>query len=124
MGPAAMKEITRAIRPEDLQDLLDHPPRATLAFVRDGAVEALPVAFRLVEGRYCFGVPAGAAPLPAKAKLLIDDGHWYFDLHGVWMRGPVTPCAAPPGGALTGLDWYKLAAEKSVAWDYGAMRTR
>ena len=114
-------QITRAIPPDELRELLEHPPRATLAFVRDGAVDAVPVLFHPGAGRHLFGVPRATGPLPAKAKLLIDDGPWHFDLRGVWMRGPVAPVDPPPG-ARDGLDWYELSPEKSVAWHYGRMR--
>jgi hypothetical protein len=116
-----MKEVTRAVRPEDLAELLEHPPRATLAFVRDGVIQAAPAAFRLVDGRRLFGVPRATGPLPPKAKLLIDDGPWHFDLRGVWMRGLVAPTDLPPG-AGGDLDWYELSPDKSVAWHYGRMR--
>lgn len=116
-----MKRVTRAVSAESLRKLLEHPPRATLAFVRDGAVEACPVAFRLIDGRYLFGVDGAGGPLPAKAKLLIDDGPWYFDLRGAWMRGGVARCV-PPAGEVSSLDWYELTPEKTVAWHYGELR--
>ena len=78
-------------------------------------------AFRLVEGRYLFGADTAGGPLPAKAKLLIDDGPWYFDLRGTWMRGGIGRCE-PPSGGDPALDWYELAPEKTVAWHYGELR--
>jgi hypothetical protein len=118
-----VKQVTRAIRPEDLTELLEHPPRATLAFVRDGAIEAVPVAFRLVAGRYLFGLLPPAGRLPDHGKLLVDDGPWYFDLRGAWMRGAITPCE-PPIGEGPELSWHELLPIKSVAWHYGTMRAR
>ena len=116
-----MTRVTRTVSTESLRRLLEHPPRATLAFVRDGAIEVLPVAFRLVDGRYLFGADTAGGPLPAKAKLLIDDGPWYFDLRGTWMRGAIG-CCEPPSGGDPALDWYELAPEKTVAWHYGELR--
>jgi len=113
--------VTRAVSAGSLQALLEHPPRATLAFVRDDAIDAWPVAFRLIGGRYLFGIDSGAGPLPGKVKLLIDDGPWYYDLRGTWMRGGIARCEPPPG-ADASLDWYELAPEKTVAWHYGELR--
>lgn len=116
-----MKRVTRSVTAEALRDLLEHPPRAALAFVRDGAIEAVPATFRLVDGRHLFAVDGANGPLPAKAKLVIDDGPWYFDLRGTWMRGPVTRCESP-AGEDSDAEWYELAPEKTVAWHYGEMR--
>ena len=113
--------ITRRIPPDALGELVERPPRATLAFVRDARIEIEPVAFALHDGRYLFGVRPGAGMLPSKAKLLVDDGPWYFDLRGTWMRGPVTPVDTPSGEDAT-LAWYELSPEKTVAWHYGRMR--
>lgn len=118
-----MKRVTRAIPATDVLDLLEHPPRATLAFVRDGTIEALPVAFRLAGERCLFGVGPGTGTLPDRAKLLIDDGPWYFDLRGTWLRGPVVPSDALEGESEP-LEWYELTPVKSVAWHYGSMRLR
>ena len=120
MGPA-VKRITRAVQPEDLRELLEHPPRATLAFVRGPAIQAVPVAFQFHAGRYLVGLPEDAAPPGGRVKLLIDDGPWYFDLRGVWARGSLAPCERP-AGASEGLTWFELTPEKTAAWHYGSMR--
>ena len=119
----AAKSVTRAVGPEAVRDLLDDPPQATLAFVRDGAIEAIPVAFRLIGTRYVVGVPAEWAALAGQAKLLIDDGPWYYDLRGTWIRGSLTPCE-PPASSTGHLAWFEIQPVKSVAWDYGAMRAK
>lgn len=113
-------EITRAITPADLGPLLAHPPRATLAFVRDGAVEAIPVAFFYDAGRYLVGLSSKEPP-PGRVRLLIDDGPWYFDLRGLWARGRLTPTSAP-AGSVAAAAWFELEPEKTVAWHYGRMR--
>jgi hypothetical protein len=116
-----VKSVTRAVKPEDLRELLEHPPRATLAFVREGRIEAIPVAFRWHGGRYFAGLPEGADAPAGRVKLLVDDGPWYFDLRGVWVRGALAPCEAP-AGAPEGLSWFELTPEKTAAWHYGRMR--
>ena len=116
-----MKRVTRVVRPEDLGPLLVRPPRATLAFVSDGRIEAVPAAFRWAEGRYFVGWPLGSEPPVARVKLLIDDGPWYFDLRGVWVRGSLVGCDAPTDGSPL-LGWYELHPEKVAAWHYGRMR--
>lgn len=116
-----MKRTTRAVRPEDLGDLLEHPPRASLAFVRDGAIQLLPVALQCKEQRYLVGLPAGVESPTGRVKLLVDDGRWYFDLRGVWVRGLLKPCDTP---AVTAEErtWFELTPEKVTAWHYGRMR--
>lgn len=116
-----MKRVTRSVQPEDLRELLEHPPRATLAFVRDGVIEAVPVAFRSASGRYLVGLPGGMERPAGRVKLLVDDGHWYFDLRGLWVRGVLEPSAAPTG-APEGTEWFELRPEKTAAWHYGSMR--
>lgn len=116
-----MKQVTRAVRPEDLRALLERPPRATLAFVSAGCIEAIPVAFHWAEGRYLVGLPDDATPPTGRVKLLVDDGSWYFDLRGVWARGALVACESP-AVAPSGSTWFELAPEKTVAWHYGSMR--
>ncbi len=116
-----MKRVTRAVRPEDLRELLEHPPRATLAFVREGQIHALPVAFKFDAGRYLVGLPDDAISPANRVKLLVDDGPWYFDLRGLWARGALTPCDPPAGGSKEHA-WFELMPEKTVAWHYGSMR--
>lgn len=117
----AVKRVTRAVQPEDLRALLERPPRATLAFVSDGTIQVLPVAFRYEDGRYLVGLPPSPEPPAGRVKLLVDDGPWYFDLRGVWVRGALTACETPTGVA-GGNAWFELAPEKTVAWHYGSMR--
>ena len=116
-----MKRVTRAVRPEDLRELLERPPRATLAFVREGQIHAIPVAFKYDDGRYLVGLPDDATPPDGRVKLLVDDGPWYFDLRGLWVRGALTPIK-PPASAPEGATWFELAPEKTAAWHYGSMR--
>lgn len=110
---------------EDLRDLLEAAPRATIAFPGGEAIEATPVAFRFQAGRYWIGVPrTEAGPMPARGdlvELLIDDGQWFFDLRGLRVRGHVAPVDRPPDGASAALDWFELSGERVVAWDYGTL---
>ncbi|HEX6421480.1 MAG TPA: hypothetical protein VFZ77_23455 [Acidimicrobiales bacterium] len=122
-----MRRATRRVRPEDLRELLAAPPRANLVFRRGDEVDALPVAFRLDGGRYCVGVPRrgeGAVVEPGETvKLLIDDGTWFFDLRGVWVRGRTVPADPRPAGAPASLVWYEITPDRTAAWDYGTLRT-
>lgn len=113
-------EITRAVTPSDLAPLLAHPPRATLAFVRDGAVDAMPVAFLYDNGRYLVGLSSSVPP-SGRVRLLVDDGSWYFDLRGAWVRGRLVPTTAP-AGSVSAEAWFELEPEKTAAWHYGRMR--
>lgn len=117
---------TRRVQAEDLRQLLEAAPRANVAF-RDGdTVQAAPVAFRFQAGRYWIGVPrtqTGSLPGPGElVKLLIDDGRWFFDLRGLWVRGRTATADQPPDGAAASLAWLELTPEKVVAWNYGTLR--
>jgi hypothetical protein len=116
-----VKQVTRVVKAEDLRPLLEHPPRATLAFVQEGKITALPVSFRWRENRYLVGWPWSAEPPSSRVKLLVDDGPWYFDLRGVWVRGMLVAVPAPPD-AGTKERWFELQPEKVAAWHYGRMR--
>ncbi|MBE7519050.1 MAG: hypothetical protein HS107_07355 [Thermoflexaceae bacterium] len=118
-GPA--RRVTRAVTPEDLRPLLEHPRRATMASVADGSIHVMPVAFHFDEGRYLVGLPTAMTPPAGRVKVLVDDGPWYFDLRGVWAKGPLVPCDAPDG-VSAGHAWFELVPEKAVAWHYGRMR--
>ncbi len=113
-------EITRAVTPGDVAGLLHHPPRATLAFVDSGVIQALPVAFAYDSGRFFVGLSTQEPPA-GRVRLLVDDGPWYFDLRGAWVRGHLLP-AVPPAGPGRAAAWFELLPEKSVAWHYGHMR--
>ena len=108
-----------------MRDLLEGDPRACMAFVNAGMVDVLPVEFRFQEGRYWIGTSGGSAPAPRpdeSVKLLIDEGMYYFDMRGIWIRGRALFSEERPEGGSPALNWYQLVPEKFVAWDFGAMR--
>jgi len=118
-------EQRRVIRDVDLaavRDLLATPPRATVAFVRNGAIDCLPVRARCDGDSHSFGIaPEAAACLDgAEVVLLIDEGPWWFELRGVSVRGIAAAAAAPAGGDE--LAWFRVAPTRFLAWDYGALR--
>jgi hypothetical protein len=55
-------------------------------------------------------------------KLLIDDGRWFFELRGLWVRGRTAAADQVPDSAAGSLALLELAPEKVVAWDYGTLR--
>jgi hypothetical protein len=116
--------VTRDVEPSALADLLAHPPRATVAFVADGAPELL-AALAHVEGdRWRFGVLADRAPDLAgrEVVLVVDDGPYWFQLRGVSVRGTASRTEAPSGREGPGLAWYGVDARRVLAWDYGSIR--
>ncbi len=121
-----LKRITRAVRPEDLADLLARPPWASLAFASSGTLEAAPVAFRFDGGRYWVGLDAETAARVENGRvgLLVDEGCYHTELRGVSVRGRAARSDGPPGQAAVGLTWLGGAPDKGSAWDYGAMRPR
>ena len=121
-----MKRIIHAVDPEKMRDLLERVPRAGIAFNSAGTVEVMPVEFRLHEGRYWIGMSGGGsrpAPGPDEpVKLVIDEGMYYFDMRGIWIRGRALFSEERPEGGSPALNWFQLVPEKFVAWDFGAMR--
>jgi hypothetical protein len=109
------KEITRAVGAAELSDLLSAPRRASLAFVRDGLIDASPVRFRYGNGAYLVVPPEGAGT-GSEVALLIDEGLFHTELRGVMVRGTLEA----PGDD----GWAAVAQSKLHAWDYGAMRRR
>ena len=119
---AAVRRVTRDVEPAAVGDLLEHPPRATLAFTADGEVEVLPVRAVARDGIDTFGVrPHGAPDLADREVVLVrDDGPYWFQLRGVTVRGIARRAPAPSGSAH--LTWYSIEPRRVLAWDYGALR--
>jgi hypothetical protein len=115
--------VTRDVEPEALRDLLEHPPRATVAFVSDGTPDVLPALVRVVAGLR-FAVATDAAPdlHEREVVLVVDDGPYWFQLRGLSMRGTARRTAAPDEPAPAGLAWYDVDARRTVAWDYATVR--
>lgn len=113
------KQITRAVTLDDVDDLLDAPPRAHAAYVVEGRIDAGPVSFERVEGRYFIVAPPGIEA-GERISLLIDEGLYNSELRGVRISGTLgAPDPHPediPEGAL------ELLSSSITAWDYGAMR--
>ena len=120
----AEQHITRDVEPPVLRDLLDRPPRATVAFGADGGADLLPARAHVAGECYRFGVPAGRAPDLSghEVVLVIDDGSYWFELRGVSVRGIAAPADAPPGRDAPDLVWYAVEARRVLAWDYATLR--
>ena len=123
-----MRRVTHAVDPGRMRDLLERAPRACIAFVHAGRAQIVPVELRLQEGRCWIGVSVdGSEPAPGQdqpLKLLVDEGMYYFDMRGIWIGGRASFDQPTPEGGTPGLRWFRLVPEKSVAWDFGAMRER
>jgi hypothetical protein len=124
MGGTDGPRVTRDVEPEALRDLLEHPPRATVAFVHDGGPDALPARAHLVDAPR-FAVAADAAPdLDGReVVLVVDDGPYWFQLRGISVRGTARRVAEPAGAAATNLSWYTIDERRRLAWDYARVRT-
>jgi hypothetical protein len=111
-----MKLITRAVTLDDVRDLAERPPRAYLAYVRDGQPAASRGGCRFDGSRWFVALPA-VLDLPdgAPVVLLIDDGDRYFELRGLRVTGRL---AHASGGER------EVLAEKTIAWHYGTLRRR
>jgi len=121
-----MTRVTRNVAPEAADDLLERPPRASLAFTAGTTLIAMPVAFRRCDGRYWIGLlPDGSDPAPqpgAIVTLLIDTGWYWFELRAIKLRGRLESAPQPPAGGPVELNWLELIPDKIVAWDYDTLR--
>jgi len=115
--------VTRDVEPDALRDLLEHPPRATVAFVRDGVPDVLPARAHL-GGTHRFAVAADVAPdlNDREVVLVVDDGPYWFQLRGVSVRGTARRTAEPAGPPAAHLAWYTLEPRRILAWDYATVR--
>lgn len=122
--PMSSKRATRDVEVSAVQDLLDHPPRATVAFVHGDAVDLLPVRARCSAGQYLFGVgiPASSDLADREVVLILDDGPYWFELRGISVRGVASRRAAPAEAKTAGFVWYAIAPSRVLAWDYASVR--
>jgi hypothetical protein len=120
----AGKRVTRDVEPAAVRQLLDDPPRATVAFSEGDAVELLPARARCDAGVHQFGVLLATAPDLAgrEVLLVIDDGMYWFELRGISVRGVARCVDSPESGAARRLAWYAIEPRRVLAWDYGAIR--
>jgi hypothetical protein len=118
-----VKRVTQRINPEAAADLLARVPRAQVAFVEGGRLEASPVAFRFHQSRYWIGLARNTHALQvySKVALTIDEGWYWFELRAVCIRGVVTPANQPPDGIVANLDWFEVIPRSVTAWDYGKL---
>lgn len=121
---ASHRRATRRVPLDAVRDLLEAPPRASIAFRSADGIESTPVGFRFQAGRYWIGIPRTAmesTPGPGElVTLLIDDGSWFFDLRGLRVRGR-TAANTPTDGAAASPAWLELTPEEVVAWDFGTL---
>jgi hypothetical protein len=116
--------ITRDVEPSALRDLIERPPRATVAFIDRDRVEVLPVQARYRADTYRFGVVPGVATELANREvvLVIDDGPYFFELCGISVRGVARRIDRAEAGEADALAWYVIEPRRILAWDYDAMR--
>lgn len=112
--------ITRDVNVGAVADLALSPPRAALAAVDEGDVLLLPVDVALEEpldlasSARIVQLPAGSADLTDRPVVVVaDDGPQWFRLRSLTIRGTAR---------AIGNDVYRVAPDRIVAWDYGALR--
>lgn len=121
---ARVKRITLNIDLAEARDLLEHAPRACLAFASDEGPQAELVTVVFTDGRYLVAMPSSAAshpPVHQEVVLLVDEGVQFFDLRAVYVRGHAHPLGGVEG--LAGdFVWLEVQPTRAVAWDYARIR--
>jgi len=121
---ARNRRVTRDVSVSALRDLLESPPRATVAFTDGGAVDIMPARARCTDATYQFGIVADTARNldHCEVVLVIDAGsNAWFKLRGFSVRG-VAVSVQPPASDGLDLAWYAIEPQRILAWDYGAIR--
>ncbi|HEY7519949.1 MAG TPA: hypothetical protein VIE36_16805 [Methylomirabilota bacterium] len=123
-GRSGTLGVTRDVEPSTLNDLLERPPRATVAFIDRGQADVLPVRLQYRADTYRFGVASeGGADLDDReVVLVIDDGPYFFELRGISVRGRVMRMERAEAGEREELTWYVIEPRRILAWNYDAMR--
>jgi hypothetical protein len=116
--------ITRDVEPSALRDLIEHPPRAAVAFIDRDRAEVLPVRARYRADTYRFGVLPGVATELENREVVvvIDKGPYFFELCGISVRGVARRIDRAEAGEADALAWYVIEPRRILAWDYDAMR--
>lgn len=118
------QRVTRDAEPSTLRDLLERPPRATVAFVNRDQAEVVPARAQFRADTYRFGVlPEVATDLENReVVMVIDDGPYFFELRGISVRGLAKRTRRPEPGDGDALVWYVIEPRRILAWNYEAMR--
>jgi hypothetical protein len=121
---SAARRVTRDVEPSTLTDLLEHAPRATVAFIDRDRVDVLPVRARCGADTYRFGALSEVAVDLENREivLVIDDGPYFFELRGISVRGLARRIDHAEPGDAGAVAWYVIEPRRIVAWDYAAMR--
>ena len=122
--PTGPRQVTRDVEPSHVRTLLDHPPRATVAFADGERIALLPVRACFGAGGQVFGVASDVAPdlEHREVVLLVDDGPYWFELRGVSFRGIARRADPVMGTEGARLSWYSVEPRRVLAWDYGSIR--
>jgi hypothetical protein len=98
-------KVTRDVEPSTLEDLLEHPPRATVAFINRDQAEVVPALAQCRANTYRFGVlPELATDLENReVVVVIDDGR-------IFLSCVASPYAAWPGGSI---EWNPMTRMRS-----------
>ena len=118
------RRVVRDVSISALEDLVESPPRATVAFTEGGTADILPALACCTAGTYQFGVVSDTAlDLDHREVVLVIDAgsNSWFKLRGFSVRG-VAVRVQPPTSDGADLTWYAIEPRRILAWDYGAIR--
>jgi hypothetical protein len=117
--------VTQRVSLAEIEEVLPEHARAAVAFAGPDGPECVPVLVRR-DGEFHIGLYPDAlstAGLPDRVVLVVDDGHYWFELRAAVWRGTVTFAdedRAAPGD--DGLVWLRFRQLRVVAWDYARLR--
>jgi len=118
--------VTQRVSLEEIEEVLPKHARAAVAFAGPDGPECVPVLVRrdgdLQIGLYRAGL--STAGWPDRLVLVVDDGHYWFELRAAVWRGTVTFADEDGTGASgdDGLVWLRFQPLSVVAWDYARLR--
>jgi len=119
-----MGRTTQRVDPSALDVLIEHPPRAAIAFPRGNDVEVAPIVFQRIGGRFWIGIDRELLTdhtIPLAAVVLLDDGRYWFELRAITWRGCLVSPSKPPPTLPGDLVWFEFLVEGSVCWDYATL---
>jgi hypothetical protein len=117
--------VSQRVPLAEIAEVLPQHTRAAVAFAGPDGPECVPVVTRrdadlLIGLNRC---ALSTAALPDRVVLVVDAGHYWFELRAAVWRGTVKLAdeGSTDASGDDGLVWLRLHPRRVVAWDYGRL---